>query len=246
MEKISNFSTIENTSKIYYNGASFKTKEGYEITVVGKSPNIDQYYVQFDAGNIISVNFRRIKSGTIKNPMHKSVCGVGYLGTTEFKKVGALKEYTLWLNMIRRCYALQDTLNKAYIDCTVDPEWCCFSTFYEDVKHLKDYDKWLSSGKYEYVLDKDIKIPGNRVYSKESCMFVKLTENAKASVKGRQHICEGVNLKTNEKIVFSNMLEFATKYGFDTGHISHCVSGKRKTHKGWSFRKIEGEHQCDD
>lgn len=49
-----------------------------------------------------------------------------------------------------------------------------FTINYEDIPKLKNFDLWLDgfkSGK-KYNLDKDLIMPRNTVYSKETCQFV--------------------------------------------------------------------------
>ena len=45
-------------------------------------------------------------------------------------------------------------------------------------------------------------------------------------------------IKDNIKIQFDSHNECATVLGLSTGHISECLSGKRKTHGGWKFERI--------
>lgn len=47
----------------------------------------------------------------------------------------------------------------------------------------------------------------------------------------------GTNIETGEDIRFSSMQE-AKRNGFDSGKISLCCAGKRKTHKGYEWRKL--------
>ena len=46
----------------------------------------------------------------------------------------------------------------------------------------------------------------------------------------------GVNIKDNSTIVFISMME-AERNGFHSGHISECVRGKAKSHKGYKWFK---------
>lgn len=69
-----------------------------------------------------------------------------------------------WRNMMNRCYGESyQKRNTTYIGCTVCDEWHIASNF----------KKWFDKNYVEgYVLDKDIIIKGNKVYSPESCCFV--------------------------------------------------------------------------
>lgn len=68
--------------------------------------------------------------------------------------------YTKWSSMIRRCYSGE---HEQYINCNVCEEWLTFSIFKE----------WMLQQDWEGLeLDKDIKIPGNKMYSPFTCLFV--------------------------------------------------------------------------
>ena len=74
------------------------------------------------------------------------------------------RAYSCWFEMLNRCYG-EVWLSRypSYRDCSVCSDWLTFSNFY----------RWWKENHIEgFELDKDIRIPGNRVYSPESCMFV--------------------------------------------------------------------------
>uniref|UniRef100_A0AAU8EK57 HNH homing endonuclease n=1 Tax=Enterococcus phage vB_EfaS_SZ1 TaxID=3161157 RepID=A0AAU8EK57_9CAUD len=47
-----------------------------------------------------------------------------------------------------------------------------------------------------------------------------------------------VAVKGNIRIEFNSQKDCAIDLGLSTGHISQCLSGKRKTHGGWKFERI--------
>ena len=125
---------------------------------------------------------RRIKM-FVKRPLNsysinsrRTVCGVGINDAAyivSLKKEGMKTRicpvYRAWSDMIKRCYNPR-TLNAApsYIDCTVDKEWHKFSNFSE----------WMVSQDWQgKVLDKDLLIPGNRMYGPKGCHFVTIEVN---------------------------------------------------------------------
>lgn len=72
--------------------------------------------------------------------------------------------YTVWEGMLDRCYNERSTRSRAtYTDCAVATCWHRYSDF------KVWFDKNCIAG---YQLDKDILIPGNRVYSPDTCCFV--------------------------------------------------------------------------
>lgn len=72
--------------------------------------------------------------------------------------------YTAWVNMLKRCYSREFHLEQpSYAGCTVSPDWLYFTAF----------ERWWSLNyKVGYELDKDILIPGNKVYSPSTCIFI--------------------------------------------------------------------------
>lgn len=72
--------------------------------------------------------------------------------------------YKEWTSMIRRCYSPKYHKKKpTYIGCQVCDEW----------KYFSNFERWfLKNYKDGYVLDKDVLIQGNRVYSPNTCCFV--------------------------------------------------------------------------
>lgn len=116
-------------------------------------------------------SYSNFKKGTVRNPYHKTVYDVGYIGeildTCNIKK---LKSYKVWNDMMGRCYSTNKNRRKkfrAYDDCIVCSEWHNFTNF----------NKWYESNYYcvgdEIMeLDKDILNKGNKIYSPETCCIV--------------------------------------------------------------------------
>ena len=50
---------------------------------------------------------------------------------------------------------------------------------------------------------------------------------------------EATNKKTGEKQVFQSVQETARRLGVDAPKVSACVLGKRKSHKGYYFRRVD-------
>lgn len=66
-----------------------------------------------------------------------------------------------WYNMVTRVYGKNATA--AYKDVTICEEW----------KSAKSFKTWMETQDWEgKELDKDLLVPGNRVYSPETCCFV--------------------------------------------------------------------------
>jgi hypothetical protein len=127
------------------------------------------------------VTYSDVKRNRIKNPLIPSVYGVGFLGVGDHKAfIGGktTRIYETWRHMLYRCYKSNA---KAYEGCCVSSEWHNFQQFCEDFPNLEGYDLWLNNKNYQ--IDKDLKIPGNRVYCKNSCKLVSQKENTAAGVR---------------------------------------------------------------
>lgn len=85
-------------------------------------------------------------------------------GNRKRKTVWRCRIYSTWSDLIHRCYAeVSLTTHPTYSECYVCDEWLTFSNF----------KVWMDQQDYEgKQLDKDILIPGNKVYSPKTCVFV--------------------------------------------------------------------------
>lgn len=146
--------------------------------------------------------YGNFKLGTIRNPYDKTVLDVGYLGVGRHKiqyseTMTNTKTYMSWKNMIDRCYCENHKeRNPAYYDIsTVCKEWHNFQTFAD----------WYEEHEYEtdgrLHLDKDIKYPGNTVYSPQTCILVP------------QRINMMFMNKTNDKGLPNGVRKVRNKYG---------------------------------
>lgn len=150
-------------------GDVFKTNEGGYITVVSFE---DKGYFRVEHNDeykhSATVEKCRLFLGSIKNPYHRSVCSVGYLGVGEYKtqkdKV-LCQAYKSWKGMLKRCYTEQSGKNFAYSDCTVHEDWHNFQVFAEWYYGQKG---WNCS----FQLDKDLFSKGVKIYSLETCCLI--------------------------------------------------------------------------
>lgn len=74
--------------------------------------------------------------------------------------------YTTWRNMLKRCYCPKvQARQPTYIGCSVSDEWLDFQHFVE----------WFEAHEYSnhgYGLDKDLLLPGNKIYAPSTVCFV--------------------------------------------------------------------------
>ena len=152
-------------------GDKFTTNEGYEIEVleydVYKRVKI-RFNTEFPSEKYVAV--KEILKGNIKNPYHVTVRGVGFWGVGPYSSRNEdgtpIKEYIHWTSMLNRCYT-EDYKKRfpTYVGCSVDRQWHNYQEFAE-------WCNWQVGFKDGYVLDKDILVKGNKVYSPETCVLV--------------------------------------------------------------------------
>ena len=154
-------------------GEKFITKQGYEIEVVEyiRHKNCTIVFNDERKTTLFNVRFDHIKDGSVSNPYHLTVCGVGYLGIGEYNvKINSKTSlcYKVWNDMLRRCYSEKHQNNNlTYIGCTVADGWKCFQTFAK--WYYKNYNFNIM---FKWELDKDILFKENKIYSPKTCCFV--------------------------------------------------------------------------
>ncbi len=145
-------------------GEKFITKENYEIIIIEYFNNENCTISFLNGIKLYKKQYVDIKKGSIKNPYHPSVCGVGYLGIGKYKYKSYSNFRNVWVNMIRRCYDVKTQEKQpTYKDVTVCEEWHNFQNFAE----------WFEENYVEgFVLDKDIICKDCKIYSPETCLVV--------------------------------------------------------------------------
>ena len=202
------------------------------------------FLVEFiESGLQIVVSIDSLKSKIITNPYSPSVFNIGYLGLGKYPvRVDGTKtkEYNTWKGMLGRCYDNNTQERQpTYKDCTVDSRWHNFQNFCEDIQTLEGYKEWKENKiPHAWALDKDIKVEGNKIYSKDTCMFVTANDNVlKASLKEETYLAE--NIVTGEKIIFKNIRKFSREHNnIDRGYIKDCLRGKRVSYKNYIFTRL--------
>ena len=164
------------------------------------------------------------------------ICGVGLndadyvvYPTINGKRVPCHYFFT-WRDMIRRCYSDKHQLrHPSYKGCSVVEEWHTFSNF----KAWMETQDWKGKD-----LDKDLLIPGNKVYGPDTCMFVSHQVNTILNVKPSSKYKQGVAChkgvtSCNTKKYFARIRKYGKHhllgsfYSEDEAHEAYLVERKK-------------------
>lgn len=240
-------------------GERFVSNEGYGFVIVEYNNNKD-VLVEFQDEHKTRVHttYSACQQGNIKNPYNPSVYNHGYLGlmsdgTRPKVKVNGkdTREYKVWHSMIQRVYDPKyHEKHPTYKDCILEDCLHCYAYFLEFViRDIPNYEYWLTHPNERVSLDKDIRGNGNKIYSRDTIMFVSGSENAKEVVErcgnsfGSQPTkVYGINIKTGEKTkVFNSLKEVEREIGVGASNIGKCLNNKcgYKTAGGYKWFRVE-------
>lgn len=179
--------------------------------------------------------------GSTSDPYFRSRYGEGYLGegphrrsSDELAKCGTKFKpnpiYNRWASMLARCYNLNDPEYNLYGGAGgyVSEEW----------KNFQNYADFFTDKLYKNLeLDKDILIPGNKVYSAETCVFVPRYVNALVKLKiVLNGYPVGVYLQKDNSRANARVNRFTAE-----AHGKHLGSfpTPMEAHRAWQLGKIE-------
>ena len=135
-----------------------------------KAIDIDVYFPEYD-WIFEHATYGKFKKGEIKCSYEPRTLGVGYLGEGKYKtrENGKVhKYYKIWHNMLTRCY------DPKFHEKRPTYDGCKVEDYLLNFQHMCE---WLENNYYEIpgeqmCLDKDILCKGNKIYSRETCIFV--------------------------------------------------------------------------
>lgn len=145
------------------------------------------------------------------------------------KTVFRCKYYTAWKSMLQRCYSKKSLESyPSYLGTSVCSEWLSATAF----------KKWMEQQDWHgKCLDKDIIVPGSKLYSPDTCAFVL---NATNSFVIARDACRG------EYPIGVTLYKRTGRYharckNLFTGKEEHlgCFSTQEEAHEAWRKRKHE-------
>lgn len=135
------------------------------------------------------------------------------------------KPYQTWIDILKRASTEEYVIkHPTYVGCSISKDWLYLSNFLEFF--LKNY-------KEGYVIDKDILFRGNKLYSKETCIFV--PQHINKSIQGcykRGEYPLGVSLRGSNG-----------KYRSGDFAVSNTAE---EAHKKWQKHKLESLIQMNE
>lgn len=192
------------------------------------------------------VKYCHCVEGSVCNPFRRDVYGVGIRCGIKTKVNGkTTKEYSLWNDMLRRCYS-EKYLEKypTYQGCTVCERWHRFDLFLEDLPLIEGYELWINNSNPRAIhLDKDIKGGDKKIYSLETCMFIDQAENVRDAVSRRTKQpnakpVKGINQQTGEVVEFNSASEASRALEINVCGIIGCCNKRYKVSGGYTWEYI--------
>lgn len=223
-------------------GVEFTTNEGYQVIVIDYI-NAHKIQVMFLDEHKFKTwtEWNSLKCGRLKNPFHKSVCGVGYLGVDKNGEKPIpkekIREYECWSNMIKRCYDKKVREKyPTYKNCTVSEEWHDFSKFLEDLPKIKNYELWRDNPQQKISLNKDIYyaelgiIADCKEYNLLTTRFITDKENTRERMERQGNPNPPKKVRCIETgVIYESVLDVEKKTGLDKSSISKVCRGLMKT-----------------
>ena len=157
---------IDRTGEIKFNNFGSKMI----IKEYRNNRDMDIYFPEY---NWIArhIKYDYFKNGKIKCPYEARYFTKGYLGEGKYtisEKGKLKKEYIIWYHMLERCY------DPKYQERHPTYNGCAVEDYLLNFQHMAE---WIENNYYEIpkekvCLDKDILYKGNKLYSRETCIFI--------------------------------------------------------------------------
>jgi hypothetical protein len=135
--------------------------------------------------------------------------------------------YVRWHGILRRCYSIKfHDHSPCYSGCSISKEWIYFSKF----KSWMETQNWKNN-----ELDKDLLIPGNKIYAPDRCIFIPHNVNSflthSKRIKSKYPlgcVCNKQSKKFVSRIEIDNQKIILGYY-----------PSAMEAHKSWQIKKVE-------
>ena len=154
---------------------------GCKFKVIEQLPNAKCRIKFLDEFGYEKVVLRSDAKQGIRNPYRRGYSGTGYLGEGYYSPENSRQIFTIWSNMLTRCYD-EESLKKniTYVGCSVDSIWHSFQNFAMWCEYQPEFKN------KDWCLDKDIAERGNKLYSPDTCSFVPVEINNLFTLRGNK------------------------------------------------------------
>ena len=154
----------------------------------------------------IKCAYREFVKGSIKNPYHPTIYGVGMRGNKYPARVNGkvCREYYTWRNMLYKCF--DDEYKEKYqthFDAVCCEEWLCFENFYEWIHGQSNVENFLKGN--NWILNRNIIDKDNEIYSPEYCCLVPQSVN-------RLFMEQELNIEDSTEEVLQKYKEYKEKH----------------------------------
>lgn len=175
-----------------------------EIVVSGKSQKKKRMVeIKFlSTGTIKHVPFAEADKCNVHDPYYPTVGGVGCLGDYKKYDYHCERIRMIWTRMIRRCYTPNEQAYDMYggAGVKVEGRWHCYENFLADLPSIPGFYEYLDyiNGRSDikYDFDKDYIQDGvkkcNKVYSRETCMFIPKMLNLSTMARDKKGKCSSI------------------------------------------------------
>ena len=196
--------------KIDRTGEVHISSRGEKITIIESFGSFN-LTIKFEDGTIVEkIKYHTILSGEVKNKNYPATLGIGFTGYGKYDSVKYKFARQKWDDMLNRCYGDRES-NPSYEGCTVHKDWHNFQNF----------AAWFESNypldcREKLVLDKDILVPGNKIYSEKTCCLIPQLINYQFKETKRGDLPIGIGKKHN--MYFARLNRYGIKYTLASSH----------------------------
>lgn len=237
--KVKDYSSLEIKNNHPLCGSSFKNTKGLEFTVIEKVEQVSkntEFILQFKESKFITTaRLPNLKRGQVEDRFYKTIADKGYLGNKiKAPKPYTERLYTIWRNMLVRCYDINSPVYKFYGARGVEvwEGWLDFNCFYHTIHQVPFFESWVCNPS-SFSIDKDYY--GSKIYSPSTCIFLDNEYNTSISTQKHSILftVKETNFKTTSQYELAKYLELQPQ------RISDFVLRNKKLKTKYTIEKTQ-------